>query len=815
MFQRLFSRFFPGRRPVRTIRYRLALEQLEDRRLLSAVSAVSALQSQALVAPTIDGTGATLQYIPVQNYTTVASETVTVTGSQTGLFQLSFQAQAWSPTLNRVGVRYLIDSQFDPNDAVIRSGTGADVIEDVGTSAWQTLYLTRLINLSAGTHTIIVQVYGTSEYFTPLNSFSLYAPVLSVVAYNIVDTAAAAAGTQVQALTSPIAGNSNQQVVTSGTWQTVTSASVTVGANKTGLFDLTFQAIANDTLNTRVQVRYLIDGQLDPRDVAVSSAGNGADVTEDFIEGGSGQWHTLLLSHQLTLSVGTHTVAIQIMTTTLINADAGPLTVYTPVLSLVGYNTIDAQHSADGLQSQTPVGGAGPVDVTAGAWQTVATLSVPVAGIRSGLYALGFQAQAQSDGANRVYLQYLIDGKVDPNDVGITQSASEADAVEDFSSGTDTGTWHTLSLMRMLNLTPGTHTITVQVWAAQQADSGPDLVVAAPVLHVTGFNNITPAGSTGGTGGTGGTGSTGNPNSTFYYNGTTGVLTINGTAGNDSFKFSQVTHAAAVTGALTTSYTFTLNNASVTYTSAQLTGVVVNGNGGTDTATLTTSDTYRGIDGFMHETLEQALLGPGGGILQKFDAGGNPFTFMQLLHFSKISAFMGSADSAQLTGSSAVVNTFVSAGLTSYMSGTGYYDYVSGAPSVTATSANPAHDFAYQYDGSGASTYTAQGVTSSTMTGLDKGLRFANTAVGFHFNTGIARHSGDVANLYAAPGTDIFVGQKTEAYIYAYTGKVQTMNDLASGFGHVYAFGSAGGNDGSYNYAPTINTVTGFKRIVG
>jgi hypothetical protein len=790
---------------------------LEDRRLLAGLPAAANLITQTLTNPTVDGTGATLQYLPAGNYQTVANEAVTVGAGQTGLFQLTFQAQAWSGVSTRVGIRYLIDGQFDPGDAVIRSGTAADVIEDVGSSGWQSLYLTRLVTLSAGTHLVEVQIYSTAQGFTPSQSCAIYAPVLSLLAFNTVDGFPTADGIQVQSLTSPLGGSSNRQAVTVGTWQTVTSANLTVGPSKTGLYDLTFEAIGNVAASTRVTVRYLIDGKVDPRDLSLTSTGPGADVTEDFADAfGGGQWHTVVLSRQLALGIGTHTIAIQVMDSALTSTPA-QLAIYTPVLTLIGYNTVDAQHSADGLQTlavATPVAGAaGQQNVTAGGWQTVASLSVPVAGIRSGLFMLGFQAQAQSSSANRVYVRYLIDGKVDPNDVGIQQSASESDAVEDFFDAGGGDAWHMLSLIRPLAMGPGTHTVSVQVWCTQVGVDAPDLVIHTPALHVTGINNITPTSGTGGTGGTGGGGggTTGGP--TFSYNPTTQVLTINGKASNNQFKFVQSTHAAA-DGTLTTKYTFTLNGATVSYTSAQLSRVIVNGVGISNTATLYTNDTYIGADGVRHETQEQANLGPGGGILQKFDALGNPFTFLRLAHFTSIYAYMGHADSATYTDS--VGNdTFVSAGLSSHMNGNGFYNYVTGAGSVAAMSTNGGHDVAYLYDGSGASTFTATGTISSTMTGTDGGASFTNTALGFMTNYGIARHGGDIANLYDSPGNDVFVGMATLSYMYHYTGRIQTMYNAASGFSHVNAFSTAGGTDSSFNYAPSKNTVTGFKRIVG
>ncbi len=197
MFQRLFATLFPHRpatgRPQRPQRCRLAVEQLEDRQLLSATPAAIGTLTQTLFNPTLDASGSVVQYITAGNYQTVASQTVTVTSSQNGLFQLSFQAQAYSGLSTRVGVRYLIDSQYDPNDAVIRAGTGADAIADIGTSGWQTLYLSRLLTLSAGTHTIIVQVYSTTPAATAAQSLAVSSPQFSVVGFSTIDGQGAAA----------------------------------------------------------------------------------------------------------------------------------------------------------------------------------------------------------------------------------------------------------------------------------------------------------------------------------------------------------------------------------------------------------------------------------------------------------------------------------------------------------------------------------------------------------------------------------------------------------------------------------------------
>jgi hypothetical protein len=803
MFNRLLAALFRERTTPRRKYCRLGVEQLEDRRLLSTTPAAVIVQTQALTNPTINGLGKPVQYIHAGVYETVASETVTVLPNQTGQYQFTFQAQAYAGISNRLGVRYLIDGQADTNDSVIRAGTAADQIEDIGQGDWLTLSLTRMLTLPAGTHTVAVQVYCTTQGLSASQDLAVCGPAMSLVAFNVVDGQNTAVGTQVQSLASPASGTPGQQHIMAGTYQTVTSATVTVGANRTGVYDLTFQEQAYAWLANRVTVRYLIDGHPDPADAALSSNGTGADTTEDFSNGyGGGEWHTVLLTHQLTLGQGTHTISVQIACSSH-GISGSDLLAYTPVLTLFGYNIVDGQHAIDGVQTQTlarPVPGAsGQQGVTAGSYQTVTSKTVTVAGIASGMIELGFQAQAQTIGNNRVYVRYLIDGKPDPLDLSITDSGTGADASFDFYDGLGIDTWHTLELMRLVALTPGTHTIAVQVYCTQQAlGDGADLVVYTPVMHLTGYNNLGPAAAT----------------SPFSYNPVTQVLTITGTSGNDQFKFTQATQVAAG-GGLATIYKFTLNGVSVMYNSSQLNGVIVNGNGGHDVASLYTNDTYIGADDQTHETQEQVTLGAGGGSLQKFDASNNSYTFMQLLHFASIYAYMGHADDALLYGSSAGGNTYTTAGLTATMSGTGYSDYVSGAGAVTGFSATTS-DKAYQYDGSGASVFTATGTTSSTMTGTDHGLAFANTAMGFHFNYGYARHAGDVANLYDSPGNDVFVGQATMSYMYSIVGTVETMYNLASGFSHVNAYSTAGGTDYSYNYAPGVNTVSGnFHHKVG
>jgi hypothetical protein len=824
MFNRLFAGLF-RRSPVaassrRYQRCRLAVEQLEDRQLLSATPAAVGTLTQTLANPTLDNTGSAAQYISTGSYQTVAAQVVTVTSSQNGLFQLSFQAQAFSGASTRVGVRYLIDSQFDPNDAVSRAGTGADAIYDVGTNGFQTLSLSRLLTLSAGTHTIAVQVYTTTLAVTNAQALAVYSPQFSVLGFSTIDSQSAADGVQTEAPASPDSGASNQQTITSGSWQTVSTETVTVGANKTGLFALSFEAQAFASLGTRVEVQYLVDGNPDKLDAARGSNGTGADLTVDLGDRGSGQWDTLFLTHQVVLTGGTHTVTIQVMESPLTSSDSG-VVLYAPTMSLIGYNTIDTQHSADGLQSQAVVSpdssNPGQQDITAGSWQTVATLSVPVAGIRSGLYSLNFQAQGIASGSNRAFIRYLIDGNVDPNDEAVATSLSGADSTVDFYTTGSSSSWQTLTLSTLLALTAGTHTISVQVeCTTPSGNSLPDLTVSTPQLSVTGYNNITPG--TGSTGGTGGTGGTIPPPSstTFAYNPATQVLVVNGTAHNDIFRFTQsskLVTSAGGTASVATTYTFTVNSSTISYTSNQLSMVYLYGNGGNDSAYIYGNNSYLDATGKTHALPENLQFGAGGGMLQMVNATGVATNFLQLLHVPNIYGYLGNADSAQMYSAPGSA-MFVSAGLTSYLTASGYYDYVSGAATVTAY-ANTGHQTAYQYDGSGPSTFTVTGVVSSVMTGTDKGVTFTNSAMGFHFNYGIARHTGDTANLYDTTGTNEFVGETTVSWMYSYTGAVETMYNQVTHFTSVNAFATSGSADYSFNYAPKVNTVTGFKHIVG
>ena len=799
MFRQLLTGWNRSRRTAplqKTRRCRLAVEQLEDRLVPTTVPAIIGLQNQTLANPTSTSTSQALVAGVWQN---IVNQSVTITPNQTGVVDLKFEAQAFSGMANRLGVRYLIDGNVDPNDAMVNlSSTTADTVDDIGPNSWQTLFLAQQLRLSTGTHVITVQMFCMNATFLGSQLTTVYTPVLQLTAYNVIDNQAAALSVQAQPV-SLGTGTPGQKLVTAGSWQTLVSQPIVIGSGMSGLVDLNFEATAFSSVTNRVLLRYIVDGKLDPNDMTVTLSPFGADAVNDMILGVGGNWRTLFLSRQLNLAPGAHTIAVQVEFTNQGILGADPI-VYTPTLGLTGYTNIDKQISGGGLQTQVPStpdsGSSGTQSVAVGTWTTVASLPLTIGARSSGLADLTFQAQASTDVANRVFVRYLIDGHIDPTDQATTLSASTADTTVDFLDQAGP-VWETLSLTHLVSLSAGSHTVSVQVFVLNPGQTaGHDLTVVAPNLHMTGYAVVTPS-------------------PYFNYDGSTHTLTVTGTSGNDTFRFSQVTTSAA-NGVLTSVYTFTVNGSSVSYTSSQVTSVVVNGGGGTDSATLVTNDTYVGADQKTHETVEQILMNAGSTVLQKMDSHNNSTPFLTLTGFANVTATMGHADSAQMYDG-AGANTFTTSGLTSTMTGSGYSNTVSGARTVIGHADNGTGDKAYHYDGSGPSTFISSGTAYSLMQGTDNGLSFYNLAVGFTTNYGIARHkSQDIAIFYDSPGTDVFVG--TTGYSYMYSDDASgnfAMFNAAQGFGKVYAYSFVGGIDYYYNYDPSVNFVVGFQTYKG
>jgi len=153
----------------------------------------------------------------------------------------------------------------------------------------------------------------------------------------------------------------------------------------------------------------------------------------------------------------------------------------------------------------------------------------------------------------------------------------------------------------------------------------------------------------------------------------------------------------------------------------------------------------------------------------------------------------------------------VTAGGYSYMVAPSSFSLISGGAYVYGYAAGPT-DQAWQYDGSGPSTFVASGIAYSTMSGTDQGQAFFNEAVGFTVNYGIALHAGqDVAYIFDSPLNDTFAGYSTVSYMYADNPNGTLAEfDEAEGFATVYAQSFVGSIDFAYIYDSGRNITTGF-----
>jgi hypothetical protein len=300
----------------------------------------------------------------------------------------------------------------------------------------------------------------------------------------------------------------------------------------------------------------------------------------------------------------------------------------------------------------------------------------------------------------------------------------------------------------------------------------------------------------------------------FAYTGFNQTLTLTGSATqNNTFTFTQST-TADFSGAPHTLYTFTLNGVRQTLSDLALTRVNLSAPGTGNQATLTTSDTYLGGDGLIHETQENMIVGGGSTQMQKVDSQGHPFTFLQLAGFQSITANAGPNDTGLITGTAGVTNTFVSAGNYAYMNSGAAFYMISGARYVYGFAAG-AGDIAYHYDGSGPSALVISGIAYSFMIGTDNGRSFFNEAVGFKSTYGYAQHPGqDTAFFYDSPMNDVFVGNTTNSYMYSSPDGVTFSEfDYVQGFAQVFAYSFVGGTDYAYVNDDNVNHVTGFIRL--
>jgi hypothetical protein len=314
--------------------------------------------------------------------------------------------------------------------------------------------------------------------------------------------------------------------------------------------------------------------------------------------------------------------------------------------------------------------------------------------------------------------------------------------------------------------------------------------------------------------------------SAFSYDATTQTLTITGTPSNDLFQYNQSTTAVNALGGVTF-YTFTMNGETQQYggeLTPHIAQVIVNGNGGADTATLTINDGYQlpNLPQTFYNT-SVMILGPGGGRLQHdLNPGDNhtpqPTDFMFLNQFRTTYTYLtnGNKDSAQLTDSTTGSDRFVTAGTYAYMTDNPnnptYFQFVSGASNVYGYSTNPGHDSTTHYDAAGSvDAFVSSGSAYSYLSGSDANNHaFFNEAVGFTVNYAVATHGNAIAYLIDSPRNDVFVGHTAYSYLYSDNadGSLALFN-LAQGFQKVYAQSFVGGTDFAYNFDVNENVLGG------
>jgi hypothetical protein len=289
--------------------------------------------------------------------------------------------------------------------------------------------------------------------------------------------------------------------------------------------------------------------------------------------------------------------------------------------------------------------------------------------------------------------------------------------------------------------------------------------------------------------------------SNFVYDPSTRILTISGA----KVTVTQATTADAQ-GTTHTTYTFTVDGESQSFADTQLSQVVVNAQGVNSLAILVTNDTFVSANGQTHETAEVVVLGAGGGVLSKFDADGNLVPFLQLKGFLHSYAYLGHADSGQLTGTLGYTDTFVTAGSYSYMSSSAAFSLISGGSSVYGHAANR-NDQAWHYDTNALDAFVSSGNAFSYMSGTDSGQAFFNVAVGFNTAYAFSLYGRSIAYVIDSPGTNVFYASTAYSYLSGTNGGQAYFNEV-QGFALVYAQSFTGGTDYIYNYNP-LHTVIG------
>ena len=235
------------------------------------------------------------------------------------------------------------------------------------------------------------------------------------------------------------------------------------------------------------------------------------------------------------------------------------------------------------------------------------------------------------------------------------------------------------------------------------------------------------------------------------------TLTVTGTSNADTLRIEFTS---------TTAFTATLNGRSTNFTVPTINRIVLNGAGGTDTATVvgpTTVDTV---------TLQPALISITGA---NYTLSGSS---LETVYY-----YGGATDIATLVDSTGA-DAYYGLSSTSLMAGTGYLSQVIGPQTVYAYAINGGTDVGYLYDTAGDNTLYAQPTTT-----LMTAAGYLNQTVSFDAVYSSTSTGYDVAVATGSTGADTFYATPTTTFLTG-TGYY----NLLTSFDAVYADG-AGGTD--------------------
>ena len=292
-----------------------------------------------------------------------------------------------------------------------------------------------------------------------------------------------------------------------------------------------------------------------------------------------------------------------------------------------------------------------------------------------------------------------------------------------------------------------------------------------------------------------------------------GVLTVNGTAQDDSFV---VTEGATV-GVTYNGVPYRFN--------AGLSSIIVHGNSGNDTLsfsgtpgddtvtlrprTLIATGSGYSFQADSMETIRVYSAGGANDVANIFDSAGadtlisrptysqmtGPGYFNYVSNFDKVYTYATNPTDRAYLYDSAGNDTLTSTPLYSLMKSTAYYNYSQGFKQVYAY-ASTGVDTASLYDSSGNDTFIAAPTYVQMI-----GANYSNYATGFdqafgYATAGNAGGVGDIAKMFDSAGNDVFVARPAVSQMSG----VGYMNQ-ASGFGHVYGYSTPGpAEDRAYLY---------------